>query len=88
MSSGISNHQYFYESVDVQLDGSGSGSTIVTFPLAFKTVPVLMVIPLAGSSATVTGAALTASGFTFTVAGESNLLSQKPTYAYFAHEKM
>lgn len=70
----------------VTTNGSGTGSTAVTFSETFVGVPSVMVVTAAGDSGTIAAASITESGFTLNVT-TSLRISTRIKVTWFACEK-
>jgi hypothetical protein len=74
-------------SKEVAVSGGSVALTTVTFPIPFKSIPVVLVVPhLGDEDATITTSSITIYGFSFTVSG-SNLPDDNVEFEYAAHEK-
>lgn len=73
---GFNRLPYHYEKSTVTLDGSGNGTLAITFDAAYAQAPTVAVVPPLACNGTFSAASVTTTGFTLTVAGATDLLSQ------------
>ncbi len=85
---GFSDLAYHYEEAVVSINASGAGTLAVVFDVAYQNIPVGVVIPLLGGAGTWTLASLTTAGFTLTVSGATDTISQDVRVLWFTHQKV
>lgn len=85
---GFRDRQFHYEKTTVVIDGSGNGTTTITWDTAYQTTPVGVVIPPLGTAGTWTLASLSTTGCILTAALVTDLASMTVEVAYFVHEKL
>lgn len=85
---GFRDKSWHYEKTTVTLNGSGTGSTAVTFDTAYQNAPVVLVVPPLGASGTWAAGSITTTGFTLSVTTASDLASETVEVLWIAHEKL
>lgn len=85
---GYRNKAWHYEKTTVTLNGSGTGTTTVTFDTAYQNAPVAVVVPHLGAAGTWEALSITTTGFILTVTGATDLASQTVEVLWIAHEKL
>ena len=85
---GFRDLNYHYEKTAITLNGSGAGTTAVTFDTAYQTTPVGVIVPPLGSNGTWSLASLTTTGFTLTCTGDTVNASKTIEVVYFTHENL
>lgn len=85
---GFNGAQFHYELTTVTLNGSGTGTTTVTFDTAYQNAPVAVVVPHLGAAGTWEALSITTTGFILTVTGATDLASQTVEVLWIAHEKL
>lgn len=86
--TGLNSKRYHLESSVVALDASGNGTSAITFDVAYANVPVGLAVPPLGVNGAFSCASLTATGFTLTVTGATDLASANCEVGWVVHEKL
>ena len=85
--TGLKGRLYYYGSATITLDSSGTGTTNISFPSGFNSVPAVFAVPRLADAGIYTSESETISGCTLRITN-SDIRSSTVDVIFIVHEKL